>query len=132
MKWIEILARYFLALWFLICVVDGWGVILFDVYLTGEPTTLFLTTLVNTTWFWIFLKIVQTIGTASLLFNYKPALGLALITPISAGMCLFYFFILTDFTIIGVLIIISTIILGRAYAKSYKSLLMSYPWREQK
>lgn len=121
----EVLARIFLVFWFSICVVDGWGYLFFDVYLTGEPTTLFLSSLMQVMWFWWTLKIVQTLGLLSLLFNYKPALGLALLTPTSIFICLFYFFQLSSFIPFGVLIILSTLILGRKYAQNYLPLLRS-------
>jgi len=127
MKWYEKIARYFLVVWFLLCVIDGWGQILFDTFIFGKPEDMFLTTLENTMWFWVCLKVFQTLGCLSLLTNYKPALGLALITPISVIMCLYYFFILTDVILIAILIILSTAVLIRAYIESYKPLFKQYP-----
>lgn len=126
-KWLQRLARYFLVGWLLICVIDGWAYIFFDEYLTGKPSTVFLSALMNTMWFWVALKIVQTLGVLSLLTNYKPALGLAILAPISAIMCLFYFFILVDFIPVAILIIISYIYLLKIYSQSFIGLFKSYP-----
>ena len=128
MRIYEKISRYFLGFWFAICAIDGWGYIFFGLHLTGDHSEFkLLTSLVSTMYFWVFLKLVQTIGAVSLLANYKPALGLALITPISAVLCLFYLFELAIFIPFGVLIIVSTVVLGRAYSSSYTPLLKSYP-----
>lgn len=121
-------ARYFLGGWFLLCVIDGWGFLIFHIHVFGDPgpATAFLPFLMSTTWFWITLKIIQTVGVVSLLANYKPALGLALITPISVILSLFYPFEMIEFWPITPLIIISTIILFRAYSKSFVHLLDNY------
>ncbi|RYE52754.1 MAG: hypothetical protein EOP48_15820 [Sphingobacteriales bacterium] len=124
---IEGTARYFLVFWFSLCVADGWAFLLFDMHIFGEagPPDKFLPFLMATTWFWVFLKIIQTIAVLSLLANYKPALGLALLTPISSVLALFYLFDLVEFWPIAPLIFISTAILIRAYWSSYEPLLKS-------
>lgn len=127
MKSYEKAARYFLGIWFLICAVDGWIFIFTGIHVTGEPKGTFLPALVYTTYFWVFLKIVQSIGAVSLLSNYKPVLGLAIITPISSILCLLYIFEVPVFIPFAVLIVASTIILGRAYSKSLICLLDDYP-----
>lgn len=127
MKLYEKSARYFLGVWFLICAVDGWIFIFSGVHVTGEPQGTFLPALVYTTYFWVFLKIVQSIGAVSLLANYKPVLGLAIITPVSSILCLLYLFEVPIFIPFGVLIVASTAILIRAYSKSYIRLLDDYP-----
>jgi hypothetical protein len=128
MKFLEKFARYFLAAWFMICAVDGWSYLLFDAHLFGDHKGyLYLSNLVEATYFWAFLKTIQLVGALSLLFNYKPALGLALITPISAVLCLFYIFELQVYIPIAILIIIATLVLGRAYLESFKKLMKDYP-----
>ena len=128
MKVYEKISRYFLGVWCLIGAVDGWAMLLFNIhFMDPEKLSIFLKVLVNTTYFWAFLKIIQTIGAISLLVNYKPALGFILITPISAILCLFYLFELKIFIPIGILIVISSLILFRAYSKSFMPLLDSYP-----
>jgi hypothetical protein len=124
MKTAETISRLFLGVWFLICAVDGWAYLLFDIHMTGEPRGLFFSSLVATTWFWTALKIVQTVCSVSLLTNFRPALGLALATPISFVLCLFYFFEVRLFIPMAILLICSTIILGRAYAAHFRSLLV--------
>ncbi len=120
MKIIERLCRFFLAGWFLICVIDGWGYLLFDVYLTGEPGNLhFLAVLMKTKWFWWTLKIVQTYCVISLLINYRSALALLMLTPSSITISLFYFFELKPFAIVGGMIIVSSLILFKAYWPCY-------------
>ena len=130
-KWVEGIARYFLVLWFLICVVDGWGYLLFDVYLTGEPTSVFLSALMETLWFWWILKIVQTLAVLSLALNYKPALGFALLMPSAVFVVGFYFFIFTTFIPVGIMIIIAAAILFKAYAGNFAGLLQPASFREQ-
>lgn len=127
MKLHEKISRYFLGVWFMICAIDGWGYLLFDLHIFGDHKGyIYLSNLVEATYFWAFMKAIQLIGALSLLFNYRPALGLALITPISAVLCLFYFFEFQVCIPVGILIIIATFILGKAYLKSYEKLLMSY------
>ncbi len=129
----EKISRYYLGVWFSICAIDGWAYLFFNIHLTGDHSEFkLLAGLVTTTYFWAFLKLVQTIGAISLLINYRPALGLALITPISAVLCLFYVFELAMFIPFAILIVASTIILGRAYKKSYFPLLDPYPQRQDK
>lgn len=127
MKWYENLSRYFLVLWDTLCVADGWGYIIFGYHLFGEPSYLFLENLMGVIWFWVFLKIIQTLGMFSLLFNYKPAFGLFLLTPINTVLCLFYFFEFHDGIPVAVLIIVSTAILVKAYSDSFFPVFMNYP-----
>jgi len=127
MKRYETLARYFLGLWMLIGVVDGWAFLLFDYHIFRVPLpSSFYGFLMRTTWFWVFLKVVQTAGTISLLFNYKPALGLALLMPICAILCLYYLIAIPIFIPFAVLMAVSTVVLLRAYAPSFTPLLASY------
>ncbi|XOV79528.1 MAG: MATE family efflux transporter [Aestuariibacter sp.] len=128
-KWVEGIARYFLVLWFLICVVDGWGYLLFDVYFTGEPVTVFLSALMETLWFWWILKIVQTLAVLSLAINYKPALGLAFLLPSAVIMIGFYFFILTPFIPVAIMIIVAVAVLFKAYSGNYAGLLQPASFR---
>jgi len=127
MKTAENVSRIFLGVWFLICAVDGWIYLLLGIHMTGEPRGPFLSSLVATTWFWVSLKIVQTVCSVSLLANYKPALGLALATPISVVLCLFYFFEVRLFIPFGILLIACTAILGRAHADRFRPLLVEPP-----
>jgi hypothetical protein len=129
MKLLERCARYFLVFWFTLCVVDGWAFLIFDYHVFGDvgPPDKFLPFLMNTTWFWVFMKVIQTIAVVSLLINYKPALGLALLTPISSVLALYYVFDLVEFWPISPLIVIATAILIRAYWSSYAPLLKSHP-----
>lgn len=132
MKWYEKLSRYFLGTWIAICAIDGWALLLFDIHMTEHGGFLFLEHLVNATYFWAFLKIIQTVGALSLLLNYRPALGLALLTPINAVLVLFYAFELLPFMIFGVPIIIATVVLMRTYADSFTPLLADYPSKAKK
>lgn len=124
MKWAVLLSRIFLVFWLGICVVDGWGYILFGYHLTGEPTGLpFLEALIGSMWFWVSFKIVQTLGVLSLLLNYKTAFGLFLLLPSLVVICLFYFFVLTPFIPVAILIIISTLVLLKYHQDKYMQLL---------
>lgn len=122
----ETAARYILGVIFLFGAIEGWLEILFHIYLIGDGTgTDFYPVLQRTTFFWVLLKGTELLGAISLLLNYKPALGLALLTPISVVMCLFYIFVLKwwiALTLVGG----STIILLKAYSKSYMPLLDPY------
>ncbi|RRS06509.1 hypothetical protein EAG18_21910 [Pseudoalteromonas sp. J010] len=125
MKWLELLSRLFLVFWLGICVVDGWGYILFDYYLTGEPVTPFLSGLMGTMWFWVFFKVIQTLGVLSIAFNYKVPLGLFLLLPSTIIICLFYFFILQAFIPVAVLLIVATGILLKRHQDKFLPLLKS-------
>ena len=127
MRWYETTARYVLGAIYLFGAVDGALFLLFGIYMHGKPPPryTFLLALQGATYFWAFMKSIQLIGAVSLLANYKPALGTALLIPVSAVLCLFYLFELPSFMILppfGLMIIVSTIILCRAYAHSYARL----------
>jgi hypothetical protein len=132
LKWYETAARYLLGAIYLFGAIDGAMFLLFGMYIHGRPADrlVFLLTLQATTYFWAFLKIIQALGAFSLLANYKPALGNALLLPVSSVLCLFYFFevpaLIPPF---GLPIIVTTIILTRAYAPSYRRLFDDYPVR---
>lgn len=122
----ETIARYLLGVIYLFGAVDGALNICFGIYLTGESTDgSFHDVLQHTTFFWAFLKLVELIGALSLLLNYKPALGVALLTPISAVLCLFYIFELQWFYAFTVVAALNLIVL-RAYWSSYRPMLAAY------
>jgi hypothetical protein len=126
MKWYETTARYVLGAVYLFGAMDGAMFLLFGIYIHGKPQHAFLVTLEATTYFWAFMKSIQALGAFSLLANYKPALGTALLIPISSVLCLFYLFDVPSFLPAGVVIIASTAILCRAYAPSFLPLLADY------
>jgi putative oxidoreductase len=132
MKWYETTARYLLGLVYLFGAVDGALFLFSGIYMHGKPPDqyVFLLTLQATTYFWAFLKLIQAIGAFSLLSNYKPALGNALLLPVSSCLLLFYVFegpsLLPTF---GLTIVLTTIVLCRVYWKSYAPLFDSYPAR---
>ena len=123
MKIVEILSRVFIVFWYALCVYDGWAYLFFDMHPFGKPSGVFLPALMETTYFWVLLKIVQTFIVISLAFNYKAALGLLLSIPISLVLCMLYFFELPYFNPIAVLLIISTGVLTVKYADNYRPLL---------
>jgi hypothetical protein len=127
MKPYEKIARYFLGGWSLFGAVDGWAYLLFDYHLFQWPPYSFYGFLMRTTWFMVLLKVIQTAGALSLLLNYKPALGLALVTPICAVLCVYYLTSFSPFTVAAVCIAVATAVLLRAYARSFTPLLASYP-----
>lgn len=125
----EHIARYVLGIVYLFGAVDGGLGLFFDIHLVGKASEgSLLGVLQDTTWFWAFLKLVQLIGALSLLLNYRPALGVALLTPISAVLCLFYVFGLHwyfAFALVGA----ANLVLIRAYWASYQPMLEPYPMR---
>lgn len=131
-KLYETIARYLLGVVYLFGAVDGVLAIFFGIYPRGEPAPgTFLGVLSHTMYFWVFLKFMELVGAISLLLNYKPALGTALMTPISAVLCLFYVFELQwyyAFTIVATL----NLVLLRAYWSSYRPMLDAYPMRGHK
>lgn len=129
MKFLEIGSRYILSIIYLFGAYDGACYLFFDIYLHGEPQGIFLVGLQGTTYFWALLKLVELIGGLSLFFNYKPALGIALLTPITAVLALFYLFD-AQWYIAFCLVVIPNIILLKAYAKSFAPLWDNYPWRK--
>lgn len=131
MTFIVTFARYILCIIYLFGAYDGAAYLLFDTYLHGEPEGIFLIGLQGTTYFWALLKIIELIGGLSLLFNYKPALGIALLTPITAVLALFYLFT-AEWYIAFCLVTIPNLILLYAYSDSFKPLLDNYSWRKPK
>jgi len=134
MKWYDTTARYLLGAVYLFGAVDGALFLFFGIYMHGKPPAqyTFLLALQGATYFWAFLKLIQLAGAVSLLANYKPALGTALLIPVSSVLCLFYLFELPSFLFLppfGAIIIVSTVILCRAYARSYAGLFDDYPRR---
>jgi hypothetical protein len=125
-KWYETSARYLLGLIFLFGTVDGVLFLFFGIYMHGKPHEDFLIALQRATYFWAFMKLIQCLGALSLLTNYKPALGVALLTPVASVLCLFYLFNLPSFLPLGLIIAVSMTILWRAYSKSYVGLLDDY------
>jgi cell division protein FtsW (lipid II flippase) len=129
LKLYETVARYLLGIIYLFGAVDGVLALGFGIYLTGESTDgSFHDVLQHTVYFWAFMKLIEGIGAISLLLNIKPALGTALVTPISAVLCLFYVFDLQwyyAFTVVAVL----NLVLLKAYWPSYRQLLDNYPMR---
>lgn len=126
LKWYETTARYVLGVIFLFGAIDGALFLLFGIYLHGKPREPFLIALQRATYFWAFLKSMQLIGAVSLLANYKPAFGVAVLMPIASVMCLFYLFELPQLIPLGSIIAIATIVLCRAYSKSYAHILDKY------
>jgi hypothetical protein len=126
LKWYETTARYLLGAIFMFGAVDGALYLLFGIYLHGKPREAFLIALEQAKYFWAFLKSIQLVGAVSLLFNYKPALGVALLIPIASVMCLFYLFDLPGFIPLGFIIAIAMFALCRAYYKSYAHIFDNY------
>lgn len=129
LKMHETVARYVLGIIYLFGAVDGVLAIFFGMHITGKGNPgSFLGVLQDTMFFWAFMKAVELVGALSLLLNYKPALGVALLTPISAVLCLFYLFDLHWYYAF-VIVAVPNAILLRAYWNSYRPLLDAYPMR---
>lgn len=127
LKWYETTARYLLGIIYLFGAIDGALAIFGHIYLTGESTDgSFHAVLQHTIWFWSFLKFLEGVGAVSLLANFKPALGTALLTPISAVLCLFYAFELQWFYALALVASLNAVLL-RAYWPSYRHLFAPYP-----
>jgi hypothetical protein len=126
LRWYETVARYLLGFIYLFGAADGIGEIFFHYYYTGESElNSFHGALQHTVYFWSFMKLCELLGAISLLANFRPALGLAIVTPISAVLCLFYVFEL-HWNIAFALVASLTLILLRAYSKSYLPLFARY------
>ena len=129
LKLYETIARYLLGIIYMFGAIDGVMEIFFDTYWTGESTDgSFHAVLQHTLYFWGFLKFIELVGGLSLLLNYKPALGVALLTPISAVLCLFYIFGLQWYYAFALVATLNLVLL-RAYWDSYRPLLDAYPMR---
>jgi putative oxidoreductase len=126
LRWYETAARYLLGAIYLYGAIDGALFLFFGIYIHGRPFNRFLVVLQTTTYFWAFMKLIQLIGAMGLLTNYKPALSVALLIPIAAVQCLFYLFEAPVLIPLGLIILVVTAILCRAYAKSYAPLLDKY------
>jgi putative oxidoreductase len=119
-------SRYSLGLIYLFGAIDGGAYLFFDHHLVGVPHGEFESVLHRTNYFWVFLKFVELVGAICLLANYKPAFGLAILIPISSVICLFYLFDLTWAIPLGVVYVVSSLVLLRAYWPSFSRLFDSY------
>jgi cell division protein FtsW (lipid II flippase) len=128
-KLYETIARYLLGAFYMFGAIDGAVAIFLGVHLTGQaPPDSFLGVLARTLYFWAFLKFIELVGALSLLLNYKPAFGTALVTPISAVLCLFYVFDLQWYYTFAIVAVLNLILL-KAYWNSYRPLFDDYPMR---
>lgn len=125
LKVFQVIARYLLGLFYLLGAVDGAMYLLLDMELAPKPDDVFFTGLIQTTYFWALMKLIQLIGSVSLLFNYKPALGFALLLPVTAVLFLYYLFELHWF-LMAAFLLVTTSLLFHLYAKSYRPLLEKY------
>lgn len=125
----ETAARYLLGIIYLFGAVDGILTIFFGMHITGRSNPgSFHAVLQETLYFWSFMKFIELVGALSLLLNYKPALGVALLTPISAVLCLFYVFDLHWYYAFAIVAVLNAVLL-RAYWNSYRPMLDAYPMR---
>jgi hypothetical protein len=125
-RFLETTARFVLGIIYLHGAVDGALQIFFHVYYTGElDRASFVGAMQHTTYFWALMKLCQGLGAVSLLVNYKPALGLMLLAPISVVLCLFYLFEL-QWYVYFFLIAGSSLILLNVYWRSFRPLLEDY------
>ena len=119
-------ARYLLGVIYLFGAVDGGLEIFAHVYIVRNATECsFFGVLQHTLYFWGLLKLCELLGAISLLLNYKPVLGLAVVTPISAVLCLFYAFDIHWYPAM-VLCGGCTAVLLWAYRRSFQGLLDPY------
>src|ERR1041384_5642357 len=61
LKWYETTARYILGVIFLFGAVDGALYLLFGIYMHGKPREAFLIALEEAKYFWVFLKLIQSV-----------------------------------------------------------------------
>ncbi|MEO7323232.1 MAG: hypothetical protein ABIW82_00220 [Dokdonella sp.] len=129
LKYYETIARYLLGIIYLFGAVDGALTIFYGMHISGKSNPgSFHAVLQDTLYFWVFLKFIELVGALSLLLNYRPALGVALLTPISAVLCLFYVFDLHWYYAFTLVAVLNAVML-RAYRNSYRPLLDAYPMR---
>ncbi len=117
------IARYVLGMFYLFGAVDGVLQMFFHVYYTPLPHAgSFTWTLQHTAYFWPFLKLCELIGAFSLLMNFKPVLGFAILAPISVVICLVYAFEL-HWNVHLVVVGLCCLTLLAAYRKNFSPLL---------
>lgn len=119
------IARYFLGLFYLVGAIDGFLYLVVGMDTGPKPNDIFFTGLIGTTYFWAFMKSIQFIGAVSLLFNYKPVLGFTLLLPITSVLCMYYIATL-HWYVIAIVLMISSLVLIKRYAESYRGLLVKY------
>lgn len=121
----EIISRYLFGLFYLFGAIDGILNVFFGIYLSGESTSSeFLAVLRQTTYFWVLLKVVMLCGALSVLLNYKPSFGVALLTPITAVLALFYLFEAHWYHMCAAITILNVILL-KAYWNNYRPMFES-------
>jgi putative oxidoreductase len=125
MKLLETISRYLLGLFYLIGAIDGTLYLIFDIEMGPKPDDVFFLGLLKTTYFWALMKFIQLIGSLSLLANYRPALGFALLAPITSVLFLYYLFDLKWY-LMSLFLFVTSLLLLRLYSKSYRSLLDKY------
>jgi hypothetical protein len=121
----QTISRYLLGLFYLIGAIDGAMYLIFNIEMGPKPDDVFFLGLLKTTYFWALMKSIQLIGALSLLANYKPALGFALLAPITSVLFLYYLFELKWY-LVALFLLVTSVLLLKLYSKSYRYLLDKY------
>ncbi|MFC3195078.1 hypothetical protein ACFODZ_12570 [Marinicella sediminis] len=125
LKVFQVIARYLLGLFYLIGAIDGGMYLFLDMEMAPKPDDAFFTGLIQTTYFWALMKFIQLLGAVSLLFNYKPALGFALLLPVTSVLFLYYLFEL-HWYLMAIFLLVTSSLLFHLYSKSYRHLTEKY------
>jgi putative oxidoreductase len=120
------LPRILLGLIFLASAIDGFWWLSTGTRLINPPTseqgTVFQQALMNSGFFWPLMKVVDLVGALSLLFNFAPAFGLALLSPIMTVIVAFHFAINPGGAPVAVILIVLGGLLVWAYRDRYAAL----------
>lgn len=120
------LPRILLGLIFLASAIDGFWWLSTGTRLINPPTseqgTVFQQALMTSGFFWPLMKAVDLVGALSLLLNFAPAFGLALLSPIMAVIVAFHFAINPGGMPVAVILIVLGSLLVWAYRDRYAAL----------
>lgn len=119
--------RVVLGLIFLVSAVDGFWWLATGAHLIHPPTSPkgleFEEALQAAGFFWPFLKVVNLLGSLSLLLNIVPAFGLALLAPVMTVIVLFHLAINPAGIPVAIILVVMGALLVYAYRDRYAALL---------
>ena len=121
-KRVALIARIFLGIIFLIFGLNGFFHII-PVPLPSEAGGVFMAALLDTGYFFVFLKLVEISCAIMLLSGLYVPLALLILSPIVINILLFHIFLDMGGLVMAVILFILTLIVAKAYESSFVEVL---------
>lgn len=121
-KKVALIARIFLGLVFLVFGVNGFIQVL-PMPVPPEEAGRFMSALLDTGYFFVFLKLVEISCAIMLLSGLYVPLALVILSPIVINILLFHIFLDTSGLVMGVIVFMLTLIVAKAYEASFVEVL---------